>query len=134
MQIMEADTGVTLYTGVTLPADSLLIHVSYRLCKKGAGSPLTEECYQRMPLPFATTTTQIEYVDGSREPFLINATTTSAGTWPPGSQWRKNPIPMCNCDIGTVSCGGKATEPKLTGDIKKFEPFADYSDHMSNCS
>ena len=37
---------------------------------------------------------------------MINATTTDKGTWPAGSQWRKNPIPMCNCDIGT-GCGGK---------------------------
>ena len=27
--------------------------------------------------------------------FFINATTTSVGTYPVGSQWRKNPIPMC---------------------------------------
>jgi len=80
---------------------------SYRLCKKVEGQTETEECYQRTPLDFATTTTEIRYKDGSRRPFLINATTTSVGTWPKGSQWRKNPIPMCNCDIGTVNCAAK---------------------------
>ena len=81
---------------------------SYRLCKKdgSASGGVTEECYQQTPLDFATDTTEIRYVDGSRAPFLINATTTDKGTWPVGSQWRKNPIPMCGCDIGT-GCGGK---------------------------
>ena len=79
-----------------------------RLCKKdgSASGGVTEECYQQTPLAFATDTTEIRYVDGSRAPFLINATTTDKGTWPVGSQWRKNPIPMCGCDIGT-GCGGK---------------------------
>jgi len=30
----------------------------------------------------------------------IPAVTTSVGTYPKGSMWRKNPIPMCNCDLG----------------------------------
>ena len=85
---------------------------SYRLCKKVAGKQLTEECYQRIPLDFATDTTEIKYYDGSRAPFLINATTTSKGTWPLGSQWRKNPIPHCNCDVGT-SCGRPISDVKL---------------------
>lgn len=74
----------------------------YRLCKKTPGQPLTEECYQKTPLAFATNTTEIRYTKGDRA-FLINATTTSVGTYPAGSQWRKNPIPMCNCDQG-VAC------------------------------
>ena len=73
---------------------------SYRLCKKTKGKPLTEECYQQIPLDFADDETTITYYDGSREPFRIKAVTTSVGTWPQGSQWRKNPIPMCGCDIG----------------------------------
>lgn len=73
---------------------------SYRLCKKVKGQPLTEECYQQTPLDFADDKTTIKYYDGSREPFEIKAVTTSVGTWPQGSQWRKNPVPMCGCDIG----------------------------------
>lgn len=73
---------------------------SYRLCRVEDGETPTEACFQNTPLDFATDTTEIRYYDGSREPFSINATTTSEGTWPVGSQWRKNPIPMCNCDLG----------------------------------
>ncbi len=63
---------------------------SYRLCKKDGTAESTEACYQRTPLEFATNTTEIRTVDGSRAPFLIDATTTSAGTWPAHSQWRKS--------------------------------------------
>ena len=76
---------------------------SYRLCKKIEGKDVTEECFQQTPLNFANDFTTIKYYDGTREPFDIKATTTDLGTWPKGSQWRKNPIPMCNCDIG-VGC------------------------------
>jgi hypothetical protein len=62
-----------------------------------------------MPLDFATNTTQIKYYDGSRQPFMIPARTTSIGTHPAGSQWRLNPIPMCNCDQGAY-CSGKEEE------------------------
>ncbi len=77
---------------------------SYRLCKIDESGNITEAGCQENPLDFATDTTKIRYYDGSRDPFMINATTTSKGTFPEGSQWRKNPIPMCNCDIG-VGCG-----------------------------
>lgn len=82
---------------------------SYRICKKVAGQAETEACYQRTPLKFASNTTKIVYADNSRPPLTIPATTTDVGTYPPGSQWRKNPIPMCNCDIG-VGCGQKEAE------------------------
>lgn len=97
---------------------------SYRLCKKVAGVTPTEECYQRTPLEFATDTTEIKYLDGSRKPFFINATTTSKGTWPAGSQWRKNPIPMCNCDIG-LFCGNKQADAKAAKDAMRFHQFTD---------
>ena len=86
---------------------------SYRLCKKSEGKGVTEECFQQTPLNFANDVTTIKYYDGTREPFDIKATTTDIGTWPKGSQWRKNPIPMCNCDIG-VGCSneGKASASK----------------------
>jgi hypothetical protein len=82
---------------------------SYRLCKKVAGQPLTEACYQQTPLEFADDKTLITYYDGSRAPFEIDAVTTSVGTWPAGSQWRKNPVPMCGCDIGDY-CTADAEE------------------------
>ena len=55
---------------------------------------LTEECYQRIPLNFATDETEIRYKDGSKQPFKVVSPTTNVGTWPEGSQWRKNPVPM----------------------------------------
>ncbi len=80
---------------------------SYRLCKKEKGKEVTEECFQQTPLNFASNFTTIKYYDGSRKPFDIKATTTDVGTWPKASQWRKNPIPMCNCDMG-VGCNEKS--------------------------
>jgi hypothetical protein len=74
---------------------------SYRLCKKSAdGSPVTEACFQQNPLKFVGNTTTIRYGDNSRPAFQIPAVTTSVGTFPAGSTWRKNPVPMCNCDVG----------------------------------
>ena len=95
---------------------------SYRLCKKDGSSEATEACYQRLPLDFASNTTEVRYVDGSRAPFFINATTSSSGTWPEGSQWRKNPIPMCNCDAG-IACSANAT--RAIG-CSKANPYACY--------
>ena len=91
---------------------------SYRLCKKVPGQPLTEECYQQTPLDFADETTTITYYDGSRAPFEINATSTNVGTYPKGSMWRKNPIPMCGCDIGGY----------CTPDQTEFQKYA-YQQH-----
>ena len=82
---------------------------SYRLCKKQPGQSITEACYQQLPLAFADDKTTITYYDGSRSPFDIDAVTTNVGTYPTGSQWRKNPIPMCGCDIGDY-CEADASE------------------------
>jgi hypothetical protein len=80
---------------------------SYRLCKVSAGKQPTEACFQQTPLDFASDYTTVKYtLDASKKDVVINATTTSVGTYPKGSMWRKNPIPMCNCDIGE-GCGGK---------------------------
>ena len=68
---------------------------SYRLCRNTSGQPLTEECYQQTPLDFANPYTEIRYRDGSQAPFNVTSPTTDIGTFPPGSQWRKNPVPMC---------------------------------------
>jgi hypothetical protein len=82
---------------------------AYRLCKKGPNGEITESACQDGHLDFAEETTTVKYYDGSREPFQINATTVSKGTFPAGSQWRKNPVPMCNCDIGQ-GCGKSSSD------------------------
>ena len=71
---------------------------------------MTEACFQQTPLDFVGNTTVIRYADNSRAPFAISAVTTSVGTYPAGSMWRKNPIPMCNCDLGYMCEAGEAGE------------------------
>ena len=66
-----------------------------RLCKNtGNPADLTEECFQKTPLDFASENTTVRYRDGSRPDFAIPAATVSEGTWPAKSQWRKVPVPM----------------------------------------
>lgn len=77
----------------------------YRLCP--ADEDITEECFQKMPIPFATSQTKIYYTDGSRKSFTIPAVDASTGTSPKGSTWRRNPIPGCNCDLG-FSCSERS--------------------------
>jgi len=87
---------------------------AYRLCRK-EGKELTEECYQQGHLEFASPETEIRYKDGSRKPFNITSPTTDVGTWPEKSQWRKNPVPMCNCDAGTGCKGWSGNHTADTG-------------------
>jgi len=71
---------------------------SYRLCKVGLDGPggVTEECFQKTPLRFASEDSWVQYGwdEGSRVVFKANRTTE--GTFPPGSEWTMNPIPVCN--------------------------------------
>merc|ERR1712216_1027320 len=54
------------------------------------------------------------------EDFFIPAATTSEGTFPAGTQWRRNPIPMCNCDAGQ---GCKAGSADFSEDYRLLEPY-----------
>jgi hypothetical protein len=76
----------------------------YRLCPKT--QTLTEECFQANPLKFASGDQFIEKADGSR--VKISVVDLSEGTSPPGSAWRRFPLPACNCDIG-VGCVDRAS-------------------------
>jgi len=60
----------------------------YRLCP--SSEPLTEECFQRMPLPF-TGMQSFKWADGVQ--IFFNGSYVSEGTHPPGSTWAMNPIP-----------------------------------------
>jgi len=75
----------------------------YRLCP--SSQPLTEECFQQHPLPFADDVTTVHWTDGREQE--IKAKTTSTGTSPAGSQWRRNPIPTDE--------GGAIMAPPCTG-------------------
>ena len=65
----------------------------YRLCSKK--DQLTEECFQRTPLKFHGDDQWVQYGDDGVK-VVFKANRTSVGTWPPGSQWTKNPIPACD--------------------------------------
>lgn len=72
---------------------------SYRLCPKPANNmDLTEECFQRIPLNFAGTHTILQKLNDKSSRIIIPAMQTDTGTTPPGSQWRRVPVPAC---IGT---------------------------------
>ena len=73
----------------------------YRLCP--ASEPLTEECFFKTPLPFASTVQTLTWSDSSLPPFhkeeevwKINGTYVSEGTLPAGSMWARNPLPYSN--------------------------------------
>ena len=55
-----------------------------------------------MPLAYADNYHTIRYLAGPKlgTELIINATDVAVGVHPPGSTWRRNPIPACNCDRG----------------------------------
>merc|ERR1712151_845006 len=66
------------------------------MCKRTADPmDMTEECFQQMPLNFVGETHTIHYLTPGTPDIEIPAMTLSEGTNPPGSQWRRNPIPCC---------------------------------------
>jgi len=74
----------------------------YRLAKKPAGGnkDLTEEMFQRMPLPFVGATQWLQYDGNESSRVEIPAMRTSNGTTPAGSEWTRNPVPACGGDGG----------------------------------
>jgi hypothetical protein len=88
---------------------------SYALCRKPATFPtkryadLTEECFQQQKLRFVG---DVQWIQ-SAEPNMNNRTEirairTTNGTFPPGSQWTRNPVPAC---ITRADGGGGARQP-----------------------
>jgi hypothetical protein len=73
----------------------------FRLCP--ADSPLTEECFQKTPIPFEGTTTVIRTKSGLES--VVNATMLSEGTTPAGSTWKMNPVPECCPGASDVAAG-----------------------------
>jgi hypothetical protein len=71
---------------------------SYRLCKVGKGGPgaVTEECFQKTPLRFASENSWVQYGWDEDTRVVFKANRTMEGTSPPGSEWTMNPIPVCN--------------------------------------
>ena len=72
-----------------------------RLCKlPDDGSPVTEECFQQMPLLFVGNTT-LRWNGNSSTDEEIDNVFVEQGTHPAGSKWAMNPIPR-NSRIFTV--------------------------------
>jgi len=97
---------------------------SWRLCHKHRN--ITEECFQQNVLRFAGNVSFLQYSDviPNREGFLklprmeLPLVVVSEGTFPPGSQWARNPVPSCSyCD--QAKCGTRL--PNMT---EWFEPHA----------
>ena len=57
---------------------------------------MTEDCFQRTVLEFASPLQTIIYEDESKPALKIPAVDVSEGTTPAGSVWRRNPLPACN--------------------------------------
>jgi hypothetical protein len=104
---------------------------SYRLCKKPANPmDITEECFNKMPLNFVGNTSVIDYRGAPFKKNLeIPATSTTNGTFPAGSMWRKNPIPFCAWDTVPPVPGcplGAQFKPPVKGTPEGYGPFPDF--------
>jgi len=107
----------------------------YRLCP--AEEELTEACFNKYPLQFATNFHTLEYSNSSNpvevKTMVINGTYTVTGTLPVGSTWARNPLPYSNgqspptfpppCDekidrtkSDTGTCSGRDPYNTLIGD------------------
>jgi hypothetical protein len=64
----------------------------YRICPRS--ERLTEECFQRTPLPFTSIKQKLRLSNGRELEIL--ATLVSIGALPAGSTWAMNPVPACS--------------------------------------
>merc|ERR1719230_772193 len=67
----------------------------FRLCPKEKLAQ-GEDCFQRMPLDFASETGWIQWGNGTRQAF--SQSRVSEGVKPHNSSWTLNPVPECEWD------------------------------------
>lgn len=80
---------------------------SYRLCpEQNEYGRLSEECFQKIPLDFASPFSWVQWGDDKSTRKQFEAVTVSEGTKPEGSQWRRFPMPACSNFFGG-DAGGK---------------------------
>ena len=99
----------------------------FRLCP--ASEPLTEACFQRTPLEFASAVHRLEWADTPNATLntppgstTINATLVSTGTTPAGSTWAMNPLPYSNAAQAPTTGTGTFEPPcEETVDRKKSD-------------
>lgn len=112
---------------------------AYRLCQ--ADGPLTEACFQALPLDFVHGKQRLLFANGTT--LLIGGTYVSEGTYPAGSSWARNPIPPrclgAGCYTGRpcVPCPGTAGSDCTSCDNTpepSFTPPCDEGDKPGLCS
>lgn len=96
----------------------------WQLCP--ADQELTEECFGSGSLDFVGDEHTIRYQD-TQEEFKIPAMDVNVGTWPEGSQWRRNPLPACNCDRGY--CNGHEDVKEMVPYSKDGPPSPQFTNH-----
>jgi len=92
----------------------------YRLCP--ADSELTEECFRKMPLDFASDESWIQWghgLDANNRSAFKATTVPGDKVQPAGSMWRRNPIPPCNAPLAGgfkhTACDYPLFEPPVPG-------------------
>ena len=68
---------------------------SYRLCRDEPGQ-VTEACFQRMPLKFASDTQVLQHINGTK--YEVPLVKTVEGTFPASSEWARVPFPECKAE------------------------------------
>ena len=75
--------------------------------------------FQETPLKFASENSWVQYGWDESKRVDFKANRTTEGTWPPGSEWTMNPIPVCNStDMGWLNpdcLNGFEFPPRGTG-------------------
>ena len=89
----------------------------YRLCP--ADEALTEECFERTPVPFEGTETFIRVKSGKES--AVKAVFLSKGTHPAGSVWKMNPVPECCPGASDAEAGACEKEGYTCGSYTKDE-------------
>ena len=88
-------------------------------CSCPADEPLTEECFERTPVPFEGADTIIRLKSGKES--TVKATFLSKGTHPPGSTWKMNPVPECCPGASDTAAGACEQEGYTCGSYTKDE-------------
>ena len=78
---------------------------AYRLCPKSGPGAVTESCFQSHHLTLNGNTSYIQWGANPYARTPIPALRTTSGTFPPKSQWTRNPIPACAGYLGGVGGG-----------------------------
>jgi len=110
--VWSAGTSVEVGWGITYNHGG---GYQYRLCPKN--EPLTEACFQKLPLEFDRSRQALLWNNGARYP--LKGIFVDKGTMPEGSTWARNPVPRA----GEANAGclrPNASEPH--GNCLSFAP------------